>query len=61
MYSGQIDSNFVEIEIDGQAKAFMLPQGLSEILSGLDSGDKVSLCYFENEHGQLIIEEIEKE
>jgi hypothetical protein len=61
IFSGQIDSNFVEIEIDGQAKAFMLPQDLSEILAGLDSGDKVNLRYFENEHGQLIIEEIEKE
>ena len=61
IYSGQIDSNFVEIEIDGQAKSFMLSQKLSGILAGLDSGDKVNLCYFENEHGQLIIAEIEKE
>ncbi len=60
IYSGQIDSNFVEIEIDGQAKAFMLPQELSGILAGLGSGDKVNLCYFENDYGQLIIEEIEK-
>jgi hypothetical protein len=61
IYSGQIDSNFVEIKIDGQAKAFMLPQGLSGILTGLSSGDKVNLCYYENEYGQLIIEEIAKE
>lgn len=60
IYSGQIDSNFVEIEIEGQAKAFMLPQDLSGILARLDSGDRVNLSYYENEHGQLVIEEIGK-
>lgn len=57
IYIGQIDSNFIEIEVDGAAKAFMLAeQGL---VQGLHEGGRVSFTYFKDEYGHLVVQKID--
>lgn len=55
VYVGQIDSNFIEIEVDGQAQAFMLGPESAYPLEDLQTGDEVAISYYKNDHGQLII------
>ncbi len=55
VYNGQIDSNFIEMEVDGQAQAFMLGPEKDYLLEALQSGDEVFISYYKNEYGQLII------
>lgn len=59
-FNGQIDSNFIEISVDGNPGAYMLPTDLSWVLAELlNSGDEVVFTYIENEHGQRIIKELD--
>jgi len=62
IYVGQIDNNSVEIEIDGEARAFWLSEESKELLekSNISDGDKVTFIYKENENNQFIINFIEK-
>lgn len=66
-YSGQADSNFIEIKISGvpdekSAKVFMLSDELKESFNGLKlkSGDNIRFDYYVNENGQNVITLIEK-
>lgn len=66
-YSGQADSNFIEIKISGvpdekSAKVFMLSDELKESFNGLKlkSGDNIRFDYYVNENGQNVITRIEK-
>lgn len=52
VYVGEIDSNSIEVIVEGEAKAFRIEE--------LQENDKVKIKYIENEHGQLIVKEIEK-
>lgn len=57
IYNGGIDSNSVEIEVNGEALAFRLSEQLKEELEGRlpTSNTVVNLTYFKNEHNQLIL------
>jgi len=59
-YVGEIDGNSVEIIVDGQPNAFRHEGRYREILDNLKENDKLSISYFENEHGQLILVTFEK-
>jgi len=56
VFVGQIDSQSVEIEIDGRTQAFGLEEGLSVVK--IDRGMEVSITYYETE-GRPILERIE--
>lgn len=67
IYQGLIDSNSIEIKIDGAPedtayKAFALSASVIEGFEqlGLDTGDKVSFTYTEEEDQQPLISEISK-
>jgi hypothetical protein len=53
IYNGQIDSHSVEIEVDGETKAFAIGEGIS--LEGLESGAIIKFTYREEEYRPLII------
>ncbi|RJX23689.1 MAG: protease complex subunit PrcB family protein [Dethiobacter sp.] len=54
-YVGQIDNNFIEIEVDGKAMSFMISQEFSPFLELLNTGDNILFSYYENANGQLEI------
>lgn len=60
VYSGQIDANSIEMKIDNNHKAFRLSdEGKITIAEDkIKIGDVITVNYIENEHGQLIIQEI---
>jgi uncharacterized membrane protein YdfJ with MMPL/SSD domain len=67
IYQGQADNNFIEIRIAGEPdetayKVFMLTGEIKDNFEalGLDTGDNVSLSYYENENGQLVLTELAK-
>ncbi|KUO49836.1 MAG: hypothetical protein APF76_00910 [Desulfitibacter sp. BRH_c19] len=56
VYIGQIDNSFIEIEVAGEAKAYLYPQEYKWVIDEhLDTGDMVRILYMENEAGQLQI------
>jgi PrcB C-terminal len=57
-YSGQIDGNSIEVIVNGEANAFRHEGKFQEMVEKLRQGDTISVCYYENEHGQLIITQI---
>ena len=54
-YVGEIDGNSVEIIVEGEPRAFRHEGRYREVLDGLKENDELSISYFENEHGQLIL------
>jgi hypothetical protein len=55
---GQIDSNSVEITVDGEPKTFRL---IEQILIGeFDDGDSIIIDYYTDEHGRFILNKMEK-
>ncbi len=68
IYQGQADNNFIEIKIavepeETAYKVFMLTGEIKDGFEalGLDTGDTVSLSYYENEVGQLVLTELSKQ
>ena len=66
-YTGQVDSNFIEIMISGvpeenAAKVFMLSPEIKENFDdlGLETGDNVRFDYYVNEYNQNVLIRIEK-
>ncbi|NLJ30287.1 MAG: hypothetical protein GX424_01555 [Clostridiales bacterium] len=66
-YSGQADSNFIEIKISGvpdenAAKVFMLSENLKNEFNdlGLETGDDIKFDYYVNESEQNVLVSIEK-
>ncbi len=59
MYIGQIDSNSVEIEVDGEPRAFRITD-LKKSIETINESDPVKVQYVENEYGQLMVKSIEK-
>ncbi len=56
VYIGQIDNNFIEIEVAGEAKTYLYPPEYKWVIDEhLDKGDMVTILYMENEVGQLQI------
>ena len=59
VYIGQIDNNFIEMEVDGQAHSFMFGPEAGQLLEELRTGDEVFVSYYKNNVGQLIIVTLE--
>ncbi len=60
VFTGIIDSNFMEIKVDGKAMSYMYTPDFSWIFAELlNTGDNVVFTYYENEWGQRVIEEID--
>ena len=56
VYIGQIDNNFIEIEVAGEAKTYLYPPEYKWVIDEhLDTGDMVKILYMENAVGQLQI------
>ncbi len=53
IYNGQIDSHSVEIDVDGEPKAFSIEEDIS--LDGLESGAMIKFTYREEEYRSLLI------
>lgn len=58
IYIGQIDNNFIEIEVGGEAKAFMLAE--QELIKDVNDGDKIFFEYFKDENESLVVRSIER-
>ena len=58
--TGQIDNNSIEINVDGEFNAFRLDEKTRERLDSIEDGSNVSIVYYENEYGQLMLMELEK-
>ncbi|KDR96338.1 PrcB C-terminal [Peptoclostridium litorale DSM 5388] len=58
--TGQIDNNSIEIKVDGEFNAFRLDEKTRERLDSIEDGSNVSIVYYENEYGQLMLMELEK-
>ncbi len=56
VYIGQVDNNFIEIEVSGEAKVFMLPD--SKLIQKINDGDEIVIEYHKDEHGRLIVDSI---
>ncbi|MFZ5966904.1 MAG: hypothetical protein ACOYVK_06990 [Bacillota bacterium] len=59
VYVGQIDSNSIEIMIDGEPMAFRTEK-VQDAAADLEENDKVIITYEKNEFDQLILTKIEK-
>jgi len=61
-YVGQIDGSSIEVIIGGIPQAFRYEkEGVKPpVIDTLNEGDRIRFEYFENEHGQKIISNIEK-
>ncbi len=58
LYVGQIDSNFIEIIVDGQERSFALVEELKANFKGFEEGEKVNFYYYEHANGTLVITSI---
>ncbi|NLJ55973.1 MAG: protease complex subunit PrcB family protein [Firmicutes bacterium] len=54
-YVGQIDNNFIEMEIGNQAQAFMFEPELDSFIETFKAGDEILFSCYENNYGQQII------
>jgi hypothetical protein len=53
IYTGQIDSHSVEIEVDGQARAFAIGEGV--LVENIDGGSRIVFTYREEEYRPLLL------
>jgi Cu/Ag efflux protein CusF len=67
LFQGQVDSNFIEIKINGQPEetaymVFMLTGDIKSRFEKMDlkTGDAVQLIYYKNESGQLVLTNLVK-
>ena len=58
VFEGQIDSHSVEITIDGEPMAFTFAEQI--LIGQFHSGDTVTLDYYEDTNGRLVINRMEK-
>ena len=58
-YTGRIDDSSIEIMVDGKPGDFRFDEKLKSEIEKLSSDDTVSIEYYENEKGQLILEKLE--
>lgn len=58
-YTGRIDNSSIEIMVDGKPGDFRFDEKLKSEIEKLSSDDTVSIEYYENEKGQLILEKLE--
>lgn len=62
-YVGQIDSNSIEVKINGEATALYFSPEIFDTFGSkkLKSKDNVTMSFYKNENGQNILTAIEKE
>ena len=53
IYMGQIDSHSVEIEVDGEARAFAIGEGVE--VENIDGGFRIAFTYREEEYRPLLL------
>jgi hypothetical protein len=53
IYTGQIDSHSVEIEVDGESRAFAIGEGV--VVENIDSGSRIAFTYSEEEYRPLLL------
>ena len=53
IYTGQIDSHSVEIEVDGEARAFAIGEGV--VVENIDGGSRITFTYREEEYRPLLL------
>ncbi|MDZ4132447.1 MAG: hypothetical protein U1E11_04850, partial [Dethiobacteria bacterium] len=53
IYTGQIDSHSVEIEVDGEARAFAIGEGV--VTENIDSGSRIAFTYREEDYRPLLL------
>jgi hypothetical protein len=53
IYTGQIDSHSVEIEVDGEARAFAIGEGV--VVENIDGGSRIAFTYREEEYRPLLL------
>ena len=58
-YTGRIDSNSVEIEVEGKPEAYVPAEQI--LIGNFNEGDKVVFDYYEDRYGRRIISRMEKE
>lgn len=62
IYRGQVDSSFVEVEIMGESREYMFPWELSWLFAHyLEPGQEMTLAFYENQYGQMVITGIQEE
>lgn len=59
VFTGGIDNNSFEAEVNNEPQAFRIEKFEGE-LPELNPGDHIKIMYIENEHGQLMVQGIEK-
>lgn len=58
VFLGQIDSNSVEIEVDGETSAYVVAEQIP--LRNFNEGDEIKFDYYEDQHGRLVINRMGK-
>lgn len=53
VYTGQIDSHSVEIEVDGEARAFAIGEGV--VVENIAGGSRIAFTYHEEEYRPLLL------
>jgi hypothetical protein len=53
IYTGQIDSHSVEIEVDGEARAFAISEGV--VVENIEGGSRITFTYREEEYRPLLL------
>lgn len=59
-YNGQIDGTSIEVSIDGEPEALRHEGKLQEEVEKLKAGTRVSVKYYKNAQGQLVLTEIKE-
>lgn len=57
-FSGQIDGTSIEVMVNGKALAFRHEGKLQEAVEKLRQGDSISVVYYKNKNGQLMLTQI---
>jgi hypothetical protein len=55
VYTGQVDSNSIEIQVDGEVKILRLTEESKELAANLKENEEATFAYVETESGQFIL------
>ncbi len=58
VFIGQIDNNFIEVEVEDEPKSFMISEDTKEIVDTLRQDAMIDFMYYINENKQHVITEI---
>lgn len=60
IYVGQIDNNFIEINVSNKPISFMLTDESKKLIEKIDENEKVDFVYFKNQKNQFVLVSITK-